>query len=127
MKAKLYWILENVMLVGKNKVTQCEVWIKGTRDLLILKFPVSEIWGPVTKKSQYTLMITVHRQDGNLDGSEWEILWKFFVIQICSVNANIEQGSIVLCRRLTRRSLRGLHTWSWFIDSTNQFYIFFQL
>lgn len=54
----------------KSKVTQCEEWIKGARDLFILKFPVSENWNPLTKKSQYTLMIMVHHQYGNLDGSE---------------------------------------------------------
>lgn len=78
----------------KNKVTQFEVWIKGARDLFILKFPLSEIWSPVTKKSQYSLMIIVHHQDGNLDGSDWKIIWKFFGIQICSVNASTEQGAL---------------------------------
>lgn len=92
--AKLYWIVGNVMLVGKIKLynAKYELRVLGT----CLKFPVSEIWNPVTKKSQYTLMIMFHHQDGNLDGSEWKILWKCFVIQIYSVNASTEHRTIVL-------------------------------
>lgn len=43
-----------------------QVQLMGARALFILKFPDSEISIPVPKRSQYTLMVMICHQDGNL-------------------------------------------------------------